>query len=217
MRSAIARRMADSKQQAPHFYVEADMDMSAAREAIAALTAEPDAPRVTVTAALVKATALALRAHPQLNAVWSERGLERVERVNLGVAVSLDDGLMAPAVLGADSLTLAETATELAQLVARARARRLRAAEMTDGTFTLSNLGGFDVSRFTAIITPPQVGILATGRTIERPVGVDGEIVLRPMMSATVSADHRAVDGAEVAAFLESLKSALENPEVLYA
>lgn len=210
MRAAIARRMSDSKQQAPHFYLETEIDMTAAQAVVARLNADSET-RVTMTALLARAAAVALRAHPKLNAVWTDRGLEQVEDVNLGIAVALDDGLIAPALIGADSLSTVEIAAALNDLVSRARERRLKAPEMTEGTFTLSNLGGFQITRFTAIITPPQVAILATGRTVERAVGVGGEIVLRPIMAATVSADHRAVDGAEVAAFLQTYKSALET------
>jgi pyruvate dehydrogenase E2 component (dihydrolipoamide acetyltransferase) len=215
MRQAIARRMVDSKREAPHFYVEAEIAM----DAVLAFVRRPQQPgagaKVTVTTVLARACAVALREHPRLNAVWTERGLEQVAAVNLGVAVALDDGLIAPALLGADSLSLPETAAALADLVARARAKRLRPREATDGTFTLSNLGMFDVSRFTAIIVPPQVAILATGRTVERAVVVDGEVFVRPVMAATVSADHRAVDGADAARFLETVKGLLERPEAL--
>lgn len=217
MRKAIARRMVDSKRQAPHFYLEIDVPMDAVLAFTKRTPTAPSAPKTTVTAVLVRACAVALRRHPNLNSVWSERGLERPDVVNLGVAVALDDGLIAPALLGADSLSLTETTSALADLVGRARAKRLRPQEASDGTFTLSNLGMFDVSRFTAIIVPPQVAILATGRTVQRPTVVEGEIVPRPVLAATVSADHRAVDGADVAAFLETFKRLLAAPEELDA
>jgi pyruvate dehydrogenase E2 component (dihydrolipoamide acetyltransferase) len=213
MRRAIARRMSDSKRDAPHFYVEAEISMARALRVVEEANARATGHRVTVTTVLARATSVALGAHPRLNAVWTERGLEIVDSVNLGIAVSLDDGLIAPALLGAESLTLAETAVALADLVDRARARRLRAAELSDGTFTLSNLGMYAVSRFTAIVVPPQVAILATGTTLERPVVLGGEIVAEPVMAATVSADHRAIDGSDAAAFLTTLKSLLEAPE----
>ena len=208
MRRAIARRMTESKQQAPHFYIETDVAMDAVLTRAAVL-------EVTVTALLVRACALALRSHPELNAVLTERGLERVQSVNLGVAVALDGGLIAPALLDADALSVAQTATALSDLVSRARSGGLRGSELTEGTFTLSNLGAFDVTRFTAIIVPPQVAILATGRTIETPVALDGEIVLRRMMSATLSADHRALDGADAARFLATFKTLLQDPGAL--
>jgi pyruvate dehydrogenase E2 component (dihydrolipoamide acetyltransferase) len=215
MRAAIGRRMTESKQQAPHFYVETEVAMDRVNAAVAELAASSGASRVTVTAFLVRGVALALRAHPQLNACWSSRGLERVAEVNVAVAVALEDGLIAPALLGADLLSLTETVAALGDLVSRARSGKLRALELSEGTFTLSNLGMFDVTRFTAIVVPPQVAILATGRTVERPTAINGEIVLRPVMAATASADHRALDGADVAAFLTTFKCLLESPESL--
>jgi pyruvate dehydrogenase E2 component (dihydrolipoamide acetyltransferase) len=215
MRKAIARRMVDSKREAPHFYVEAEVPMGAVLAFTKRTGVGSDAPKATVTAVLSRACAVALQRHPGLNAVWTQRGLERMDAVNLCVAVALDDGLIAPALLGAEALSLPETGDALAALVARARAKRLSPQEVSEGTFTLSNLGMFDVSRFTAIVVPPQVAILATGRTVERPVVVDGEIVSRTVMAATVSAVHRAVDGADVAAFLETYTSLLANPEAL--
>jgi pyruvate dehydrogenase E2 component (dihydrolipoamide acetyltransferase) len=212
MRKAIARRMVDSKREAPHFYVETEVPMDAALALTRRQSTEPSPSSRSVTAVLAKACAAALREHPQLNCVWTERGLERVDAVNLGIAIALDDGLIAPALLGADSLSLAGIAEALRDLVARARAGKLRPSEATDGTFTLSNLGSFDVSRFTAIVVPPQVAILATGRTIERPIALEGKVVVRPMLAATVSADHRAVDGADVAAFLQTFKTLVANP-----
>lgn len=205
MRRAIARRMTESKQQAPHFYVETEVAMDAVLEAATSL-------QVTVTALLVRACARALQAHPEFNAVWSERGLERVRSINLGVAVALDGGLIAPALIGADELTVEQTASALSDLVGRARTGGLRGSELTEGTFTLSNLGAFDVTRFTAIIVPPQVAILATGRTLENPVVVDGEVVVRRTMSATLSADHRVLDGADAARFLSTFKTLLQDP-----
>jgi pyruvate dehydrogenase E2 component (dihydrolipoamide acetyltransferase) len=168
-----------------------------------------------VTALLVRACAVALRAHPRLNAVWTEEGLARAEQVNVGVAVALEDGLIAPAILSADSLSISETAAALADVSTRARGQRLRPPELTDGTFTLSNLGMFDITAFTAIINPPQVAILATGRTVQRARAVDGELRLVSVLTATLSADHRALDGADAAQFLESLKVSLESPGTL--
>jgi pyruvate dehydrogenase E2 component (dihydrolipoyllysine-residue acetyltransferase) len=214
MRAAIARRMIQSKQQAPHFYVTAELEMEAVSEAADRLNAgrEPSE-RVSVTAFLVKAVALTLREHPAFNAVWNGDTLELVDAVNVGVAIALDDGLIAPALLGCERLGVEEIATALRDLVARTRAGRLRAPELTEATFTLSNLGMFAVSQFTAIVTPPQVAILATGRTEPRAMVRDGVIVARRTMNATLSADHRAVDGAGAARFLETLKGFVEAPD----
>ena len=212
MRAAIGRWMTQSKQQIPHFYVETDVVMDAALAAIAHAEATTGG-RTTVTAFLARASAVALRSNPALNAVWTSRGLEQIEHVNLGIAIALEDGLVAPALLRLDSMNLTETGDALADLVARARQGKLRPLELSDGTFTLSNLGMFDATRFAAIVVPPQVAILATGRIVRRAVVIDDEIVPRSVMSVTASADHRAVDGALVASFLGTFKALVEQPE----
>jgi len=214
MRRAVARRMTDSKQQAPHFYVQTEVRMDALN-ALLADESERTGSRITATAALVVACAAALRAQPQFNAVWTDEGLLQADEVNVGVAVALEAGLIAPALLGADRLDLVETAAALRDLVERARGGKLRGSEINDATFTLSNLGMFDVSAFTAIVTPPQVAILATGRAIERFVPDGGEPRVVSMLTATLSADHRAVDGADAARFLEAFKGAIEDPRSL--
>jgi pyruvate dehydrogenase E2 component (dihydrolipoamide acetyltransferase) len=211
MRSAIARRMVQSKQQAPHFYVSRDLEMDTALDALAALNAgRPQEERVSVTALLVRTLAQSLVAFPAFNAVWEGDALVRVDAVNIGVAIDLGDGgLIAPALLGCDTKSAAAIAADLRDLVARSRAGRLKAQEISDGTFTLTNLGMFGVTAFTAIITPPQVSTLATGTTEPRPVVRDGEVVVRRMMSATLSSDHRAVDGAGAARLLADLQQRL--------
>lgn len=218
MRRAIAQRMTASKQQAPHFYESADIEMDALLAALAAHNEgrEKD-DRVSVTAALVVALASALGAHPAFNAVWNGDELELVDAVNVGIAVDLPDGLIAPALLGCERLDLDDVAVLLRDLVTRSRAKRLRAVELTDATFTLSNLGMFPIDSFTAIVVPPQVAILATARAAERAVVRDGAVTVRRMMTATLSADHRAVDGAAAARFLAELKGSLEGPARLFA
>ncbi len=216
MRTAIARRMTKSKQEAPHFYVSAEVRLDAVEALIATETARQPAQRLTTTVALVRAVAVALRAEPRLNSVWTDAGLLEAGEINVGVAIALEDGLIAPALLGVDRMDFRETADALSDLIARARAQKLKPAELTDATFTLSNLGMFDVSAFTAIVTPPQVAILATGRGVPRLVPADdGGVEAALIMSATVSADHRAVDGADAARFLEAFKRALEAPKQL--
>lgn len=212
MRAAIARRMVESKTRAPHFYVEAEVPMAAVLAAIDGAVGDA---RPTVTAYLARACTVALQRHPRLNARWRGDELEEAETVDLGVAVALADGLVAPALLGAERLDVAATAEALRDLVARARVGRLKPSELAEGTFTLSNLGMFDVTRFTAIVVPPQVAIMATGRTLSR-LELDGaSVVSVPTLTATVSADHRAVDGADVAAFLQTFKGLLQEPEAL--
>lgn len=216
MRTAIGRRMTESKSRAPHFYVSTEIEMGAIAAANEALNAgRSGEDRVTVTAWLVRAVARSLAAYPALNAVWNGEVLERVEAINVGVAIAVPDGLVAPALLDCGEKGVEAISVELRDLVARTKSGKLRPAEFSDATFTLSNLGGFPVTQFTAIITPPQVAILATGRSESRAVVRDGAVVARQMLTATLSADHRAVDGALVAAYLGDLKARLESPEGL--
>lgn len=214
MRAAIARRMAQSKQQAPHFYVTTELDVEALANAAERLNAGREAgSRVSLTALLLKALALTLAEHRSFNAVWDGDTLQLVEAINIGVAIALDDGLVAPALLGCERLDVEELAGALGALVARTRAGRLRALELTDATFTLSNLGMFEVSQFTAIVVPPQVAILATGKAEPHAVVRDGTVVIRRTLSATLSSDHRAVDGAAAARFIGTFKGLVEHPD----
>lgn len=213
MRRAIGRRMIASKQGAPHFYVSAEAHLDAAEAHLADLNANLDRDqRVSVTALVVRACALALQAHPGLNAVWDDDRLMVAEEVNIGVAVALDEGLLAPALLGCERLDTVATAVALRDMVGRARAGKLRGAEMTGATFTVSNLGMFEVTSFIPIVTPPQVAILGIGGAARLPRYDGDRLVPRSTLSLTVSADHRAVDGADVARFLETLKSKIEQP-----
>lgn len=213
MRRAIARRMVESKQSAPHFYLSTEIDMSALLDAVDAGNAgRAREERVTVTAYLLRAVALTLAEHPAFNAVWNGDVVERVDAINIGVAIALDEGLIAPALLDCRDRAVEDLAAGLGDLVTRTRAGKLRPPEINDGTFTLSNLGMFDVTQFTAIITPPQVAILATARTVERPVVRDGQVTTARVMTATISSDHRVVDGVGAARFLATLKGLLEAP-----
>jgi pyruvate dehydrogenase E2 component (dihydrolipoyllysine-residue acetyltransferase) len=210
MRAGIARRMSASKRDVPHFYVSTEVRLD---EALALLAArDAAAPRLTLTTLLVRASVVTLQEHPRLNSHWTDDGLVIFDEVNLAVAVALDEGLIAPALLGAELLDLEATSAALDDLVARARAERLRPPELSAGTFTLSNLGMFEVTSFTAIVNPPQVAILAVGRSQPRPRFVGGELRRSSVLAATLSADHRALDGADAARFLETLKRLLESP-----
>lgn len=213
MRKAIARRMSQSKQQAPHFYVSCEIGMDAA----IALTAELNdgrerQNRITLTALMIKAVALTLADEPEFNAHYTEQGHELIDDINLGVAIDIPAGLIAPAILDCGALEIEAISVQLKDLAVRSKAGKLRAPEMNDATFTLSNLGMFDVSSFTAIVTPPQVSILATGRSQALPRVEDGEMVIRTIMTATLSSDHRAVDGVGAARFMGKLKTRLESP-----
>lgn len=215
MRAAIARRMTESKQQTPHFYVSTEIEMDAVNALIAEENERDSDRPVSTTAACVRACVLALEQHPRLNSVWTPDGLLQADEINLAVAIAVPDGLIAPALLGCRVLDLAETSVALADLVRRARESKLTPAEISEGTFTLSNLGMFDVSSFVAIVTPPQVAILATGRGLPRVVPDGAGTRSASIMTATLSVDHRALDGADAAAFLQTLKSVLERPELL--
>jgi pyruvate dehydrogenase E2 component (dihydrolipoamide acetyltransferase) len=210
MRLAVGRQMAASKQTVPHFYVSTEIVMDGVLALARRLSSAPGAPRVSVSACLVRALTETLLELPAFNATLTPAGYAVGEAVNVGVAVALDGGLLAPALLNCEKLDLRQTAVALDDLVARARAGRLRAPEMGSATFTLSNLGMYDVTAFSAIVIPPQVAILAVGRANPRPIVVDGNIVVRSVMTATLSSDHRLVDGAEAAAFLGAFKAQLD-------
>jgi len=213
MRTAIARRMSQSKQQAPHIYLSADVELDASGALLGRLNeGRPAEDRVTLTALLVRALALALREEPTLNAYWTDAGPELVDEPTIGVAIALEDGLIAPALLESGTLDVTGIADALRDLSARGGAGRLRSREMSDATFTLTNLGMFPISHFAAIINPPQVAILAVGRSEPRPRVDDGQVVIRSVATMTLSADHRVVDGAVGARFLGRLKARLEDP-----
>ncbi|HET7028297.1 MAG TPA: dihydrolipoamide acetyltransferase family protein [Candidatus Limnocylindrales bacterium] len=213
MRSAIARRMTQSKQHAPHIYLTAEAGIDDALSVLDRLNAgRPREERITLTALLVRALVLTLPEEPALNAWWTDAGPELIDEPTIGVAIALDDGLIAPALVDSAERDLAGLADALRDLTTRARAGRLRSREMTEATFTLTNLGMFPITQFAAIINPPQVGILAVGRGEPRPRVVDGTVAVRTMTTMTLSADHRAVDGAVGARFLGRLKARLEVP-----
>lgn len=212
MQAAVGRQMADSKRTIPHFYVSTEIQMDDLLGALRELSTVGDGEaRISVTASLVYLLAQTLAEHEAFTAAWTPDGYVLADGIHVGVAIALDGGLLAPALRNCHGLDLVGTARALDDLVIRAKAGRLRASELGSATFTLSNLGVFDVTSFAAIIPAPQVGILAVGRAIRRP-WVDGSnIVIRSVMSATLSADHRAVDGAQAARFLSSFKARVES------
>ena len=214
MRQQIARVTVRSKQEKPHFYVTSEVDMTDAmslRQQInGALAGE--GVRVTVNDLIIKACADALKKHPKFNAFLDDDVIRPNDGINIGIAMAVEEGLLMPAIMGCESMSLKELALASKDLADRAQNGALRPDEYTGGTFGISNLGMFDVSTFVAIIQPPQTAILAVGTVAKRPVVRDDEIVIRQTMNATISADHRVVDGAEGAQFLIEVKNALENP-----
>ncbi len=216
MLKAIAQRMGESNGPIPHFYVEVQIDMEKALQLRKELNDALEV-KVSVTDMILRASALALIDHPEVHRSWVAEGLAYHAHANIGIAVALDEGLIVPVIRHADQKTLVEIATESQDLAARARARRLLQAEIEGGTFTVSNLGMMGVTRFMAIINPPEPAILAVGATVETPVVRDGQVVVRPIMTVTLSCDHRATSGAGGAALLQSFKKYLEQPVLLLA
>jgi pyruvate dehydrogenase E2 component (dihydrolipoamide acetyltransferase) len=216
MRKAIARRMVESKRNAPHFYISTEMELDAVLALAGRMNeGRPHEERLTITAFLIRAVALTLTEHPTFNATWRGGTLELVDAINVGVAIPVDDGLIAPAILDCAALDIEAIGGRLRDLIARSRSGRLRPAEIDEPTFTVSNLGMFDVSSFIAIIPPPQIAILAAARAEHRAVVRSGAIVIRQVVTATLSADHRSVDGAGAARFLGDVKRRLQSPEGL--
>jgi pyruvate dehydrogenase E2 component (dihydrolipoamide acetyltransferase) len=213
MRQTIARRMAQSKTTVPHFYVTTEIDMGPALALRQSLNEAADGDlKISVNDLILKAVANALRQFPRLNVSYVDGKLRQHQRVHLSMAVALDDGLITPVIRDCDRKSLGEIAREARDLAERARARRLRPEEYTGGTFSVSNLGIYDVEDASAIINPPEAAILAVGRVREQPVVVDGQLTIGQRMKATLSCDHRVVDGALAAQFLGVLKRLLEQP-----
>ena len=215
MRQAIARRMAQSKREIPHFYVTTDIDMGATQGWRAQWNQVHPEAHITLTDLVAHATVQALKKFPQLNASFTEEGVVFRSQINLGLAISLEQGLVAPAIIDCGEKTLVELAQAARDLVDRAKAGVLRAEEYTGATFTLTNLGMYDVESFVAIINPPQAAILALGAVRRTPVARGDGIFIAEIMKATISCDHRVTDGVQAAQFLVELKSKLENPTAL--
>lgn len=214
IRKTIARRMVESKQQVPHFYLTISVDMAAAmalRKQINAVL--PDESKVSVNDLVIKAAALALRKHPALNASFAGDEIRYHDQVNIGMAVARETGLLTVVIKDCDKKSLAQIAHDARAVVTRAREGRMQLEDMTGGTFTVSNLGMFDVEHFIAIINPPQAAILAVGAVQQVPVvDANGQLAVGTRMKLTLSADHRVTDGAEAAVFMQDLRKLLEEP-----
>lgn len=216
MRRTIAERMSESKRQIPHVYLTSRVDMTRAVELRRRVSAQCDQAgdvKLTINDVIIKAVACALREVPLLNSTFSYDGIKVYEDINVGMAVATDRGLIVPVVRNADKKTLQEIAAATRELAAKARAGALTLEDVSDGTFTVSNLGMYGVEEFAAIINPPQSAILAVGTITPTPVVVNGEIAIRSMMSMTLSVDHRAIDGVLGAQFLGVVKRLLESLE----
>ena len=215
IRKVIAKRMVQSKFAAPHVYFFNDVDMEkllTLREEVLAEFEENEGIRISINDFLIKAVALTLREYPLVNSTVSGEEIRIFPEINVGLAVAMEDGLIVPAIPRTDQLGLGEIARYRADLVDRARQTKLTIEEMERGTFTISSLAQFDITFFTAILNPPQSGILTVGKVEEKPVVRNGQMVIRRIMREGLSVDHRIIDGAVAAQFLQSLKKKLENP-----
>lgn len=216
LRQTVAKQMAASKREVPHFYVTSEIDMSeAARMRRSLQESGIFAERITFTHLLIRALTLALQRHPQVNASWNDGVIEVHSDINIGIAVAVDDGLVAPVLHRCQELTLAQIARATQGLVEKAQSGKFSGAEMTGATFSISNMGMLDIDEFSAVITPPQAAILAVGAIKDRPIVRAGQLAIGQTMRVTLSVDHRVLNGVEAGRFLEDLKRSLEQPVLL--
>jgi pyruvate dehydrogenase E2 component (dihydrolipoamide acetyltransferase) len=212
IRKVIAKRLVTSLGPVPHFFLTTEIEMDRAAEMRKGINAlDPDL-KISINDIIIKVTAAALMQHPEVNASFQEKFIRYYEHADIGVAVAIEDGLITPVVRSADQKSLSEIAAEVRELAERARSRKLKPEEYTGASFSISNLGMFGIDEFTAVINPPEGAILAVGAMSAKPVVRDNEIVIREMMRVTMSCDHRVIDGATGARFLQTFKKILENP-----
>ena len=214
MRKTIARRLVESKSQIPHFYLTAEADMDAAM-GFRQQVSEMHGAKLSVNDLVLKATALALRRVPECNASWTDEGIVRFTRVDIGMAVAVEDGLLTPVIRNVDGRTLGQIAEEARRLAGLARDRKLKPEDMTGSTFSISNMGMLGIDHFQAIINPPEAGILAVGRVRKEPVVKNDQIVIGQRMALTLSCDHRVIDGAAGAKLMQAIVGILERPMTL--
>jgi pyruvate dehydrogenase E2 component (dihydrolipoyllysine-residue acetyltransferase) len=212
IRQTIAKRLVTSLGPVPHFFLTTEIEMDRAAEMRKGINAlDPDL-KISINDIIIKVAAAALIQHPQVNASYQEKVVRYYEHADVGVAVAIEDGLITPVVRAADQKSLSQIAAEVRELAERARSKKLKPEEYTGATFSVSNLGMFGIDEFTAVINPPEGAILAIGAMNAKPVVRENEIVIRQMMRVTMSCDHRVIDGATGAKFLQTFKKILENP-----
>ncbi len=215
MRKTIAKRLGESKFTAPHYYLGLDLDMDNAIASRKAINALPDT-KISFNDMVIKAAAMALRLHPKVNTQWTDKNTIIAKHIHVGVAVAVDDGLLVPVLQYADQMSMQQIGGKVRELAGKARNKKLQPAEMQGSTFTISNLGMFGITEFTSIINQPNSAIMSVGAIVQKPVVKDGQIVVGNVMRITLACDHRTVDGATGAAFLQTFKSYIENPIVMY-
>lgn len=216
MRKTIAKRLGESKFTAPHYYLTIEVDMMTAMTSRAQINELPDV-KVSYNDMVIKASAMALRKHPRVNSQWTGENTRIARHIHMGVAVAVEDGLVVPVLKYADQMSMTQIGANVKDLAGKARNKKLQPQEMEGSTFTVSNLGMFGITEFTSIINQPNSAILSVGAIVEKPVVRNGQIVIGNTMKVTLACDHRTVDGATGAAFLETLKKYLENPVTMLA
>lgn len=216
MRKAITKSLSASKFTAPHFYLTIEVDMDNAKASREQINNLPDT-KVSFNDMVLKACAMALKKHPQVNTTWTDEATIYKHHIHMGVAVAVDEGLVVPVIKFADQLTLTQLGAAVKDLAGRARAKKIKLDEMEGSTFTVSNLGMFGIQEFTSIINKPNSAILSVGAIVEKPVVKNGQIVVGNTMKVTLACDHRTVDGAVGAQFLQTLRAYLENPVTMLA
>ncbi|GAK93009.1 dihydrolipoamide acetyltransferase component [Nonlabens ulvanivorans] len=215
MRKTIAKRLGESKFTAPHYYLGLDLDMDNAIASRKAINELPDT-KISFNDMVIKAAAMALRLHPKVNTQWTDKNTVIAKHIHVGVAVAVDDGLLVPVLPFADQMSMQQIGSKVRELAGKARNKKLQPDEMQGSTFTISNLGMFGITEFTSIINQPNSAIMSVGAIVQKPVVKNGQIVVGNVMKITLACDHRTVDGATGAAFLQTFKSYIENPIVMY-
>jgi len=215
MRKTIAKRLGESKFSAPHYYLTIELDMDNAMASRAAINSAPDV-KISYNDMIVKACAMALRKHPQVNSQWTDGVMRIAKHIHVGVAVAVDDGLLVPVLKFADQMTFSQIGVNVKDLAGKARNKKITPQEMDGSTFTVSNLGMFGIKEFTSIINAPNSAILSVGAIIQKPVVKNGALAVGNTMTVTLACDHRTVDGATGAKFLQTLRNYIENPVTMF-
>lgn len=215
MRKTIAKRLGESKFTAPHYYLTVELDMDNAMGSRAAINSAPDV-KISYNDMIVKACAMALRKHPRVNTQWTDAATRIAKHIHVGVAVAVDDGLLVPVLKFADQMTFSQIGANVRELAGKAKKKKLSLEEMEGSTFTVSNLGMFGIKEFTSIINAPNSAILSVGTIVQKPVVKNGAIVVGNTMTVTLACDHRTVDGATGAKFLQTLRNYIENPVTMF-
>ena len=215
MRKTIAKRLGESKFTAPHYYLTIELDMDNAMASRAAINSDPNV-KISYNDMIVKACAMALRKHPQVNSQWTQDAIRIAKHIHIGVAVAVDEGLLVPVLKFADQMTFSQIGANVKELAGKARTKKITPQEMDGSTFTVSNLGMFGIKEFTSIINAPNSAILSVGAIIQKPVVKNGAIAVGNTMTVTLACDHRTVDGATGAQFLQTLRNYIENPITMF-